>query len=159
MRQRRGRLTLREQPANRLACIKGEARDVHQSHDIRSIRTKRCDDLTAIGMSGNKGRAGLRYQHLPKPCDIVPECSQWKLRRRNVVTRLLQEPDDAAPTGTVRPGSMHQDNVRLLTHWSFLPCLDRHAHPVRLPEPHNTDCPSGLTMLAQSRTERRVSRQ
>src|SRR6266511_212965 len=116
MRDCRGRLTLREQRANRFACIKGEARDVHESDNIRSIRTKRSHDLTAIGMSDDKGRARLRRQHLPKPCDIVPECSQWKLRCRNAVTRLLQEPDDAAPTGTVRPGTMHQDNVRLLTH-------------------------------------------
>src|SRR5215203_7010614 len=151
MRDRRRRLTLREQPANRLARIKGEARDVHQPDNIWSIRTKRSHDLTAIGMSGNKGRARLRRQHLPKPCDVVPECSQWKLRRHHVVTRFLKEPDDAAPTGTVRPGTMHQDNVRLLTHSVIPPLLrrTRSARPIARAAQHT------LPVVASTRTHNR----
>ena len=53
MRQRRSRLTLREQRADRFAGIEAEARDVHESDDIRGIRTKRSHDLTAVGMPGN----------------------------------------------------------------------------------------------------------
>ena len=59
MRDRRSWLTLREQRADRLAFIKAEARDVHQSDNIRSIRPERGHDLTPIGMSGNKGRARI----------------------------------------------------------------------------------------------------
>src|SRR5262249_41411829 len=78
-------------------------------------------DGAATGVAAEKDRPRLRGQHLPKSCDVVRECSQWKLRRGHVVTRLLQDPDDAAPTGTVRPGTMHEDDVRLLTHSAFLP--------------------------------------
>ena len=141
MRQRRSRLTLREQRANRFAGIEAEARDVHQSDDIPGIRSQRSHDLTAVGMSGKKARARQRRQHLPKPCDIGLECRQRKLRRRHVVPRFLQEPDDAAPTGTVTQAPCTKTMFGCSLIRSYLPCRGGHAHAGRLPDPHDTDCP------------------
>ena len=54
--------TLRPLGADRFALIEAEARDVDQP-DVRRIGAHRSDDLTAVGVAGDDGRAVLAGQH------------------------------------------------------------------------------------------------
>jgi len=54
---------LRPLGADRFALIEAEARDVDQADDVRRIGAHRSDDLTAVGVAGDDGRAVLAGQH------------------------------------------------------------------------------------------------
>ena len=58
---------LRQQGADRFALIQAESRDVDEADDVRRIRAQGSDDLTAVGVAGDEGRAVLAGQHLTQP--------------------------------------------------------------------------------------------
>jgi len=70
VRERRGRRSLRQQPADRFALVQPEGRDVNQADDVRRVRAQSSDDLPAVGPAGDDGRAVLAVQHLAQPGDV-----------------------------------------------------------------------------------------
>src|SRR6266498_2617441 len=64
VRQCRGHRSLREQRADGFALVESEGRDVDQTDDARRVCTKRGDDLAAVGVASDDGRAALQGQHL-----------------------------------------------------------------------------------------------
>ena len=71
VRQCRGRRSLRQQRAERFALVESEGRDVDQADDVRRVRAQRGDDLAAVGVAGDDGRAVLASQHLAQPGDVI----------------------------------------------------------------------------------------
>jgi len=59
VREGRGRGTLRQQSADRFAFLKTEGRDVDQASDVRWVRAQSRDDLAAVGVASDNGRAVL----------------------------------------------------------------------------------------------------
>ena len=115
--QCRSRRSLRQQPAERLALVEPEGRDVDQTDDVRCVGAKRGHDLPAVGMAGDDGRSVLECQHLAKPGDVICQRREGKLGGRDVVAVGLQALDDRAPTGTVRPGTVNENDVRSTVHF------------------------------------------
>jgi hypothetical protein len=78
VREGRGRGALREQPADRLALIQPERRDVDQADDVGRVRPQGGDDLPAVGVAGHDGRPVLAVQYLAQP-NSPPE---WRNSRQ-----------------------------------------------------------------------------
>jgi len=69
--QRRGRRSLFEQGTDRLALVEPERRDVDQARHVRRVRAQGGDDLAAVRVAGDQGRALLAGQHLAQPGDVI----------------------------------------------------------------------------------------
>jgi hypothetical protein len=111
-RDRRGRRTLLEQRADRLALVEPEAGDVDESDDVRCVGAERRDDLAAVGVGDENGRAALAREHVADPRDVIRKRGLRKLNRRDLVAVGLQALDDVAPAGPLGPRSVHEDDVR-----------------------------------------------
>jgi hypothetical protein len=107
VRQCRGHWSLRQQRADRFTLVQSEGRDVDQADDVGRVRAQRGDDLAAIRVAGDEGRAVLAGQHLAQPGDVIRQRGQRELGCCDVVAVGLQALDDGAPTGAVGPGTMH----------------------------------------------------
>jgi len=62
---------LRQQSADRFAFVKPEGCDVDQASDVRCVRAQGSDDLAAVGVAGDDGRAVLAVQYLAQPGDVI----------------------------------------------------------------------------------------
>jgi hypothetical protein len=114
--QRRGRRSRLEQRADRLALVEPEGRDGDQADRVRRFGAERGHDLAAVGMAGHERRTALEAQDVAQAIDVVGERGQRELRRGDVEAVVLQALDDGAPTGSIRPGTMDEDEVRRSGH-------------------------------------------
>jgi len=78
----------------------------------RPTGVERGDDLTAVAVSGDHGRAFLELEYLAKPGDVVCERVERELRCSHLEAIRLQALDDAAPDRTVGPCAMDENDVR-----------------------------------------------
>src|ERR1700733_10146344 len=108
--------TLRQQSADRFAFVKTEGRNVDQASDVRCVRAQGSDDLAAVGVASDNGRAVLAVQHLTQPGDVIGQGGLRELRCRNVIAGGLQPLDDGAPARPVGPRAVHKDDIRLSVH-------------------------------------------
>jgi len=106
------RRALRQQRADRLALVQAEGRDVDQAGDVRRVRAESRDDLAAVGVAGDDGRAILAVQHLPQPGDVVGQGRLRELGCGDGEAGGLQALDDGAPAGAVGPCAVDEDDVR-----------------------------------------------
>jgi hypothetical protein len=97
VRERRSRGSLRQQGADRFALVQAEGRDVDQSGGVRRVGAEGGDDLAAVGVADNDGRAVLAVQHLTQPGDIRRQRGFRELGSGEVVAAGLQALDDGAP--------------------------------------------------------------
>ena len=84
--------------------------------DVWRIRAQRSDDLTAVGVAGDDGRAVLAGQHLAQPGNVSVQRGLRELGRGDVVAVGLQALDDRAPAGAVGPCAVNEDDIRMNTH-------------------------------------------
>src|SRR6476646_7829363 len=109
----RGRRPLRQYRPDRLAFVDRDGRDVDQADDVWRVGAEPGDDLPTVGVAGDDGRTVLEGQYLAEPCDIIGQRREGKLWCRDVVAVGLEALDDRAPTGTVGPGTVNKNDVRL----------------------------------------------
>jgi hypothetical protein len=79
------------------------------------------DDLAAVGVAGDNGRAVLARQHLAQPGNVSGQRGLRELGRGYLVPVGLQALDDRAPAGPVGPRAVDEDDIRPDTHQWLLP--------------------------------------
>jgi hypothetical protein len=109
--QRRARGPTAEQRSQRLALVDAEGGDVDQADDVR-VRPERGDDLATVGVAGEDGRALEAVEDLAQAGDVVLGRGLGELRRDDGVALGLEGLGHGAPTRTVGPGPVDEDDVR-----------------------------------------------
>jgi hypothetical protein len=84
--------------------------------DVMRIVAERGHDLATVRMPDDDRRAVLEIEHLAQSRDIVGERRQWELGRRDPEAVGLEALDDPAPTGSVRPSAVDENDVRSPVH-------------------------------------------
>jgi hypothetical protein len=69
--QRRGRRSLLQQRADRLALVKAEARDLYEADDVRCVGAQGGDHLTSVGLGDENRRVVLATEHVGDPRDVI----------------------------------------------------------------------------------------
>src|SRR5207302_9507514 len=104
------------------AVVEAEGGDGDEADDVRWVRSEGRDDLAAVGVSYDDGRAVLELEYLAQPRDVVCERAERELRRSDLEAVCLELLDDAAPAGPVGPGAMDKNDVGPTIHREPLLC-------------------------------------